>query len=364
MKNFTIFSVLAFLLSALAFIPQPVLSQQSNDDLGFSGQFFFSFEHDITENEFQNEYTLKRGYITFRRHISEDVQIRFTQDVSIDQEGDGLGDIELRLKYALVQYSMKDLGLFTSPNVEFGVVNRPWVDFEQDVNDYRSQRSMFLDQNNILSSADYGITFTTGLGEELGTYKQRGLKSTPARFGSIGFGLYNGGGYSSLETNNNKLFEGRLTLRPFGAFFPGLQTSFFGAIGKGNISQSPDFQLMASAISYESQKFNMMLQAFISNGDAAGRFVRPVNFRPYELEGWSAFMEFLPFNIPISFTLRAEELTNRNLQRYSSRSGLVGIAYVFNNKSKIILDVSHNQFDNIFNDEDFTRIELVTEIRF
>ncbi len=163
----------------LFLLPAISTAQQSLSDVGFSGQFFFSYEHDVFEDSYSNEFTIKRGYITFRKDLSDQFEIRFTQDITIDQQGDGLGDIELRLKYALVKYSMDDFGIFTSPNIEAGVVHRPWINFEQDVNDYRAQKSMFLDQNNILSSADYGLQFASGLGPELDNDKQRGLESNP-----------------------------------------------------------------------------------------------------------------------------------------------------------------------------------------
>lgn len=86
-----------------------------------------------------NSFNLKRGYITFKRDISSNVNIRFTQDVAVDQQGDGEGGIELRLKYAYVNVKTGSWGTFTDSNIEFGVVHRPWIDYEQKINDYRAQ---------------------------------------------------------------------------------------------------------------------------------------------------------------------------------------------------------------------------------
>lgn len=344
--------------------PANSFAQESLSEIGFSGQFFFSYEHDVFEDGYTNEFTIKRGYITFRKDLSDRFEIRFTQDITIDQQGDGEGDIELRLKYALLKYSMDDYWIFTSPNIEIGVVHRPWTNFEQDVNDYRSQKSMFLDQNDILSSADYGIQLAAILGPELDKDKQQGLESPPGRYGSIAIGIYNGGGYSALEFNNNKLIEGSLSLRPFPDRLPGIQTSLFGTYGKGNIPVSPDFHLLGSALTYESERANIVLQGFRGTGDGSGQFVEPATFSSYNLEGWSAFTEIQPFDFPINVTLRYDELYNRDLNRLSVQQWITGFAYVFSNRSKIILDVSRQNVDAIFDTVMFTRYEVVTEIRF
>lgn len=337
---------------------------QSLEDIGFSGVFFLSYEHDVFEDSYENDFNIKRGYITFRKAISDRLEIRFTQDVTIDQQGDGMGDIELRLKYALVKYRTDDFGFISSPSFEAGVVNRPWINFEQDVNDYRSQKSMFLDQNNILSSADYGVQFEGGLGPELPEEKQRNLSTIPGRWGSIATGIYNGGGYSELEFNNNKLLEASASLRPLPDQLPGFQTSFFGTYGKGNIPESPDFNMIGSALTYESAVVNAVIQGFRGEGDSSGRFTNPDTFEAHKLEGWSAFMELKPFEKSLSATLRYDELYNRDLDRLSVRQWITGLSYVFPNRSKLIVDVSRNQVDTVFNQTEFTRVEIVGEVRF
>lgn len=356
--------LLLVLIFLSLFSAQTAKGQSSLSDVGFSGQFFFSFEHNIFENEIQNEFALKRGYITFRKDLSDNIQVRFTQDVSIDRRGDGEGDIELRLKYVLVNYSMGNAGPFKNANIEFGVVNRPWINFEQDINDFRSQRSMFLDQNGILSSADYGVTFETGFGSELKGELRRGLKSNPARYGSFSVGIYNGGGYSALEKNNNKLLESRLTFRPLPDILPGFQTSFFGVLGSGNIPESPDFNLLGTGLSYETEKFNMVAQGFLGEGDGAGQYVHPENFSAYNLDGWSMFVDVRPFELPLSLTFRHDELYNTDLNHFINRQSILGLAYIFDNKSKLIFDVSTNNLHESMGQSDFYQIDFITEIRF
>lgn len=361
----TKFTALKWACVVVICLPCTLYSQELDRDVDFSGQFFFSYERIFEEEGVYNEFTIQRGYITFRKNLSRMAQIRFTQDVSIDREGDGKGNIELRLKYALLKLSFEDQGFFTSPNAELGVVHRPWIDFEQKINNYRSQESMFLDQNGIVSSADYGLTFSSLMGGELSEeYQQEVQSSYPGRYGSLSFGIYNGGGYSDLEENNNKLIEGRITLRPFPDYVPGFQASLIGSFGRGNIPESPDFRLYASAISYEAKQWATVIQGFISTGDASGNFVTPA-FEPIHLEGWSIFTELKPFKgIPLALTNRFEEIVNRDLNSWYERQAIGGIAYIFPNDSKIILNVRRNWFPENGETHNISRLEVITEIRF
>lgn len=346
-------------------LPFSIFAQDSSSTLDFSGQFYFSYERIFNDEGVDNSFDIRRGYITFKKEISPRVNIRFTQDVSVDGEGDGEGNIELRLKYALVQIKGDDVGFLTNPNIEVGVVRRPWLDFEQSINDYRAQESMFLDQNGILSSADYGLTLNTLLGGEVDQEFQDNVQSSnPGRYGSASIGVYNGGGYAALEKNNNKMIEGRLSLRPLPDGFPGFQTSFFGAVGKGNIPENPDFNLAATAVSYEAKSWITVLQGFTGTGDGAGQFVDPFFMDAIELKGWSLFTELKPFEIPVSLIFRADEIVNRESDQWWLRQGMAGVSYVFANGSKIIMDVNRNWRNDIADTDPITRFEIVTEVRF
>lgn len=352
------FKILAVLLPAMI-SPALSVAQNAINDAGVSGVIYFSYEHYFDNHQPSNEFLLKRSYITFKKAISPAVNIRFTQDVSVDREGDGEGNIELRVKYALVNIALPNWGFIHNPNVEVGVVHRPWIDFEQDINRFRSQEVMLLDKHKITSSADYGVMIAGQLGGELPESASKNLRSNPGYYGSFSFGVYNGGGYSALEKNSNKVVEGRLSLRPFPEVIPGFQANFIGATGKGNIPEMPDFHLGALALSYESAKLTGVLQGFLSEGDTDGGFIYP-NFEAMSLNGWSAFTEINPFSLPVSLTLRYDELNNADFNELISRKALIGLAYIFKNESKIILDVDRRWIGNT----SFNTYEIVTEIQF
>lgn len=58
------------------------------NDISFSGQWFLSYQSVSVRGVSDNEFLLKRGYITFNKRFNEHFSARITQDVNVDREGD------------------------------------------------------------------------------------------------------------------------------------------------------------------------------------------------------------------------------------------------------------------------------------
>lgn len=231
-------------------------SSNLSNGIALSGQWFLAYEAIELRGETNQEFKLKRGYVNLKKSFNKNLSVRVTQDVSVDRQGDGEGSIEIRLKYGYLRYEIQKLGILTKPFVEFGLVHRPWLDFEEHINRYRVQGKMFLERQEILRSADYGINFSSYLGGEMDAdYKKTVNPDFAGKYGSFSVGIYNGGGYEALEKNNNKLFEGRFSFRPLPEQLPGFQMSWLTSFGKGNTPSSPDFSVNAGFLSWEHQKF-------------------------------------------------------------------------------------------------------------
>ncbi|MFW6225201.1 MAG: hypothetical protein ACOC4B_02950 [Bacteroidota bacterium] len=206
------------------------------------GQWFLSYQYQKPETN--NNITLKRGYLTFKQKLNNNLSVRFTQDITLDQEGEDAGNVEMRLKYCYLKVIPQNIDVLNNAYFEIGLVHRPWLDFEQDVNKYRVQGTMFLERIRMYNSADFGVTFVSLLGGEINKeFQEKTGTKQNGRFGSIALGIYNGGGYNAIEYNNNKTFEARLTLRPLFKIAPGIKISYNTAYGKGNRPENPDFHL-------------------------------------------------------------------------------------------------------------------------
>jgi hypothetical protein len=147
-------------------------------------------------------------------------------------------------------------------------------------------------------------------------------------------GVYNGGGYHAKEQNTNKVFEGRVTIRPAPGGVPGLQFTAFGIVGKGNqATDPPDWRVFDGMVSYESQHFTFTGQGFVGKGNQGGTAINS-DGTAAEQRGFSVFAAV---HIPtpkaggkITLLGRADEM-NSNTAIYNDikRLYIAGVAWHF-----------------------------------
>jgi len=248
------------------------------------GLWYLSAQHSTTD---VSRFTIKRGYINIETKVLPFMSARITPDVTQDASG----DLKVRLKYAYAKFTTPDLGFITHPEIEVGVAHMPWLDFEEHVNLFRLQDTMFMERNNLFNSADIGVTFMALLGGPVAkAYQDTVSKAYPGRYGSFAFGVYNGGGYHAAEQNDDKAIEGRLTLRVLPALAPGLQVSYFGVRGRGNTPAAPDWQVDALMASFESRFGVLAAQQVWATGNQRGSAV-DADGQALDQDGWSVFGE-------------------------------------------------------------------------
>jgi hypothetical protein len=239
-----------------------------------------------------NLFRIKRGYIDIRKTITPYFAARITPDV----HQDAAGDLAVRLKYAYGQFNWEWNGPIQKPVVEFGVAHMPWLDFEEHINRFRMQDTMFMERNGLFNSADMGVFFGGNFGREMPDDFKKNVQSHFAgRWGSFGVGVYNGGGYHAVEKNTNKAIEARFTLRPLPDIVPGLQVSAFGIAAKGNRNGDletpiPDMQVLAGMISYESRRLVVAAQYERGEGNQSGTAV-DADGKALSHDGFSVFGE-------------------------------------------------------------------------
>lgn len=354
--------VLGFLI--VFFIIQTTIAQPENVPVNafvknttISGQWFLNYS--VTPQDSSNAFALKRGYLTIKSQINDDISVRFTQDITIDKEGADAGNIEVRMKYLYTQLNLNRFKLLQNSFVQFGLVPRPWMDFEQKINLYRVQNAMFLDRYNIVSSADFGITYACLLGEKSG-YEHGGNSQFSGKYGSFSVGVYNGGGYHALENNKNKTLEGRLTIRPLWTILPGLQISYSTAFGKGNHpTLDADFELHQFYVSMQTGYLTTAVQYYKGIGDFSGKLLT-TELKAAKNEGYSLFAEIKHPDFNWAIIGRYDNL-DYNIQHSQShyKYWTTGLAYKYD-KSKILLNYKHNQHNGIID----SLIEIMFEIVF
>ncbi|MCB8964686.1 MAG: hypothetical protein H6536_06585 [Bacteroidales bacterium] len=310
-----------------------------------STQIFLGFRYFEEGGNNYNEFTVKRGYINFQKSLNKHLSGRITPDLTVDKEGDGKGDLEMRLKYCYME--LKDDGnywIFSNPSVVVGEVFTPWISFEEKINKYRVVGSHFLDKSTIVSSADFGITATTLIGGKLDkAYLKEVSSAYPGKYGSVAFGVYNGGGYHAVEENNNKTIQWRLTLRPFPEIITGLQLSYSGVQGKGNTDLYPNWKFNSGAVTYENRHFTITGQYFKGVGNHEGDLADTLG-NSYKADGYSAFAEVKLLNKKLSVFGRYDLMNTKMIDKTAeSTQEIVGIAYHIYGKNKVVVDYNRNK---------------------
>jgi hypothetical protein len=276
-----------------------------------------------------NSFQLKRGYFGADVDVTSYFTARFVSDVTLDSTG----DVKLRAKYMYGKFHWKGNDVITGPYMEFGLAHMPWLDFEEAINGFRMQDTMFLERNSIFNSADVGVMFGSDFGGSMSSdYKSKVNSHYAGKYGSWQLGVYNGGGYHAAERNQNKVVEGRVTIRPAPSGVPGLQFTAFGIVGKGNQAiDAPDWRVFNGMVSYESQYFTLTGQGFVGTGNQGGTAINS-DGTAADQKGFSVFAAV---HIPTSrgkITLlgRADEM-NSNTAVYNDikRLYIGGVAWHF-----------------------------------
>jgi hypothetical protein len=237
-----------------------------------------------------NRFRITRGYLTVKKQLLPWFGTRITMDTHQDEHEDW----KVRLKYLYGELRPPDLGPFTDMKSEIGMGHIPWLDFEEHINPYRCQGTMAIERAGVFNSADLGLSLRGYFGGKLEhAVEKTGSHHYDGRYGSWHLGVYNGGGYHADENNNNKVFEGRISVRPVPDVIPGLQLSYFGLCGEGNDDSNaardwPDYVVNLGMVSYQNPWVILTGQYFRTEGNAKGEWV-DAEGEGLDTEGYSFF---------------------------------------------------------------------------
>jgi len=145
-------------------------------------------------------FNVSRAYINVTGQLNHRFAFRITPDI-VRETGVGssiAGSMTVRLKYGYVQMNLDDR-LWRGTFARAGMIQTPYVDFEETVYRYRFQGGVFADREGFMTSSDYGAIGRTLL---------------PRGYGEIYGGVYNGEGFTRADPNDQKAVEIRATIRP------------------------------------------------------------------------------------------------------------------------------------------------------
>lgn len=328
------------------------------DDVEMSGNWFISYRDGYQQiqaddqtipNELihSSRFMLKRSYFTLKKNLSKTISVRYTQDLTVDTEGGDAGNVETRLKYLYVKVQPEIKNRAFSGNwMEFGMVHRPWLDYEQKINSYRVQDNMAIERARLFNSADFGMVFGGNIGPKMDKkFLSEVNGAMPGKYFSYVIGLYNGGGYSGAEMNINKVVAARISVRPLADLFPYLQLSGYANIGKGNTEASPEFNQFLGFVAYTGKQLTFTTQFHHGIGDFRGRYVFP-NDPSHSLqnEGYSFFTEYKIPKTSVSLWGRYDHFEVETVTS-ETRRYIGGLAYRFNKNLRVVVNTEGTTID-------------------
>ncbi len=332
------------------------------NSLSISGQFYIAASYYKNVNPEYFGFNIRRSYINVKYKFTDKLDFRYTQDLTLDNEGKDAGNIELRIKYLYLRYHLPDVLFFTNNHLKFGISQRPWLDFEEHINIYRVQGSMFMERNLLFNSSGLGISFESLLGGKLDNdYAKKVKPVAPGKFGSIALGLYNGGGYHQFEKNFAKNFEARVTVRPLFNLLPQLQLSYLGVFGTGNIPENLPFNLNSGFVSYQSLYFSFSAQYEEGTGNSFGTMINDTTFESYYHKGYSFYGNFNIPKTPVSVFSRYDTFKLYDDKNSSVKRYIGGISWFFYKKNKLVLSY---QIEDYGTEKKPCRYDLALDISF
>ena len=190
-------------------------------------------------------FNVPRTYINVTGNISHNVAFRITPDVSRETNSTPSlsGSYVFRMKYGYAQFNMDEwTGNWKQTYVRVGIQQTPFIDAQESAYRYRFQGTTFIERDGGLASSDAGASFHTSL---------------PSNYGDLHVGYYNGEGYSRAETNDQKAWMIRGTLRPMpagGFAVKGLRLT--GGVIADHVVKGAPRQRVLGGVLYEYKRFN------------------------------------------------------------------------------------------------------------
>lgn len=218
-----------------------------------------------------SSFNISRAYLNVIGNLNHMFAFRVTTDVSRETSTTPSlsGSQIARLKYAYAQVNLDDW-MPKGSWARFGVQQTPYTDYTEGIYRYRFQGTIFAERTTGLPSSDAGLS---------GHYNFAG------NYGDIHAGFYNGEGYAKAETNNEKAFMIRGTVRPFplgGALLNGLRLTAF--VDEDHYVEGAKRQRTIGQVTYEHALFNAGLDVLRAKDQTS------VTKAQVNAKGWSIWV--------------------------------------------------------------------------
>ena len=211
----------------------------------------------------QNQFSIQRAYINLLGRFGGGITTRVTTDIAPAN----VGNQQIRLKYAFLGWTPTNSNL----TYKFGLVQTPYVDWEETLWDYRMQGPIAVDRNFYMSSADVGAGVD-------GRWNNEQVNAQ--------FLFFNGEGYSGGVGDNHKDAGARVSVRLSktndASRVGGLRVTGYAGVGKA--TGGADRNRLLGIVSYKSQQLTAAAEYVATKDDTTNGTILSA-FGVYRLSG-------------------------------------------------------------------------------
>lgn len=301
-----------------------------------SGVVYGQFQYDLQDSigaaglnaGKQNQFSIKRAYINVIGRFGGGLQTRITADIAPA----GAGNQVYRLKYAYAAWTPTGSDL----TYKFGIIHTPWLDWEENLWDYRMQGTMATERTGYATSADFGFGID-------GRWNNDQVNAQ--------FTIVNGEGYSGGTGDKRKDAQLRVSVRlkdtDDASRVGGLRLSGYAGIGKR--TGGGDRNRFIGLLSYKSKQVTLAAE-YASTKDT----LSPVGADSLNLGGGasatgsvlSAFGVFHFTNSPVAAIARVD-VTDPNTSTSPNKLTrfIGGLSYQVNANLRMLADVDLLSFE-------------------
>ncbi len=216
-------------------------------------QFLYQLKDSLGAGH-QNQFSVQRAYVNVLGKFSGGIQTRVTADI-VPSGAPATNQI-YRLKFAYAAWTPTGSSL----TYKLGLLNTPYVDFEETLWDYRMQGAIAVDRNGAMTAADFGAGID-------------GKWNSDQVNGQLTF--VNGEGYSGGTGDSRKDVQARVSVRVKAtndaSRVGGLRVTGYAGIGKA--TGGADRNRFLGMLSYRTQQITLAGE-FVSTKDVnTGRII-------------------------------------------------------------------------------------------
>jgi len=114
-----------------------------------TGVVYTQYQYSDAPIAAKSTFDMTRAYVNVLGRFSNGITTRVTTDILPNAAGNNL----IRLKYAFAAWTPTGSSL----TYKLGMIHTPWVDFEENLWDYRMQGTIAVDRNGAMTSSDIGV---------------------------------------------------------------------------------------------------------------------------------------------------------------------------------------------------------------